>query len=338
MAKITFTELSKQLKKGIVAPVYLFTGDDVYRKLEAAEQIKELVNPDEFNYMREDGSSCKMADIVAAASTAPVFSQRRMILLNNVDKIRKNSNALKVLAEYLANPLQSTCFVILHNDSKKSKKDKTLESSCSEDSIITDFAEIKGLQLNNWIKQHCMQKGLEIDEQALITLQQVIGANLMALNTEIEKLSLYLLDRQDKTITVNDVLSCVGLSKEEDPFALNNAILDLDRNTCLQLVQTLLDKGEEPISILNKISACALKMLRIKRLSEAGLRGQEIVQAAGLMYWEGGLAAKAYLMPSSARLLKSLDKIIETDMAFKSSSVSNPAIQIKGLIMCLLDK
>jgi len=333
-----FTELSKQLKKGIIAPVYLFTGDDVYRKLEVVDKIKALVNPDEFNYMREDGSSCKMADIVAAALTAPVFSDRRMIILNNADKIRKNSSALKVLVEYLKEPLPSTCFIILHNDSKKSKKDKTLEIACANNCIITDFAEIKGLQLNNWIKEHCAQKSLSIDEQALITLQQIIGTNLMALNTEIEKLSLYLLDREDKTITSKDVLSCVGLSREEDPFALNNAVLDMDRDACLELVQTLLDKGEEPISVLNKISACALKMLRIKRLSEAGLRGQNLMQAAGLMYWEGGLAAKAYLMPSSSRLLKSLDKIIETDMSFKSSSVINPAIQIKGLIMSLLDK
>lgn len=338
MAKITFTELSKQLKQGIVAPVYLFTGDDVYRKLEASAKIKELVKPDEFNYMREDGSSCKMADIITAASTAPVFSQRRLILLNNADKIRKNSNALKILADYLRNPLQSTCLIVLHNDSKKSKKDKTLESACCVGCIITDFAEIKGKQLDSWIKEHCKQKGLAIDEQALITLQQVIGANLMALNTEIEKLSLYLLDREDKTITVNDVLSCVGLSKEEDPFALNNAILGLDSSSSLRLVQTLLDKGEEPVSVLNKISACALKMLRIKRLSEAGISGPALVQAAGLMYWEGGLAAKAYLMPSCTKLLKALDKIIETDMAFKSSSVSNPAIQIKGLVISLLGK
>ena len=338
MPKRSVKELSEDLKKGKLAPVYLFTGDNVYRKTEFAAKIKELVNPDEFNDMREDASACKMAEVIAAASTAPVFSERRFILLNNVDKIRKNSNGITVLAKYLENPLPTTCLVVFHNDSKKSKKDKTLEISCSKECVVTDFADIKGKELENWIKEHCAQKGLKILPETLQMMQGIVGSDLVALNTEIEKLSLYLLDRADKTVTEEDFLSSVGLSKEENPFALNNAILSLDRENALRLVQTLLDNGEEPVSILNKISSCALKMLRIKRMSEAGLGGAALLQAAGLFYWEKDLAAKAYVMPPSPVLLKAVDKIIETDMALKTSVISDPAISLKGVIMSLIPK
>lgn len=331
-------ELCADLEDGKLAPVYFFTGDNVYRKTEIAAKIKELVNPDEFNDMREDGSSCKMAEVIAAASTAPVFSERRFILLNNVDKIRKNSNGIKVLAEYLEKPLDTTCLVIFHNDSKKSKKDKTLETACSDACVITDFADIKGRELEKWIKEHCAQKGIKILPEALQMMQEIVGSDLVALNTEIEKLSLYLLEKPDKTVTEEDFLSSVGLSKEGNPFALSNAILSLNREESLRLVQTLLDKGEEPVAVLNKISASALKLLRVKRLSEAGLSGAVLAQAAGLYNMERPLVYKTAAMPSSSALLKVIDKIIETDMAFKTSMISEPAISLKGVIMSLMPK
>ncbi len=336
MAKTTVSQKLKDLQKGIIAPVYLFTGDDVYRKRETADKIKTLLKPDDFNFVKEDASSCNMGELISLAGTAPVFSERRLIILNNADKLKKA--AIEALAGYLENPLSSTCFVIMHNDSKKSKKDKTLEDSCSADCVIASFDELKSNQLGPWIDAHLAEKGLKIEPQALIMLQEIVGADLVALNTEIEKLSLYLLDSEDKTVRQNDVLASVGLSKEENPFALSNAILDCNRQEALKLAQKLLDGGEEPVSVLNKISASALKMLRIKRLSEAGISGPALSQAAGLMYWESRLTAKAYIMPSSAALLRAVDRIIETDMAFKSSSAGDPVIQIKGVILTLLSK
>lgn len=336
MAKTTASQVLKDLQKGIIAPVYLLAGDDVYRKRETAEKIKALLNPDDFNFIKEDASSCNMGELISLAGTAPVFSARRLIILNNADKLKKA--AVEALAGYLGNPLPSTCFVIMHNDSKKFKKDKVLEESCSAECVVASFDELKSNQLGPWIEEHLSEKGLKIEPQALIMLQEIVGADLVALNTEIEKLSLYLLDSEDKTVRQNDVLASVGLSKEENPFALNNAILDCNRQEALKLAQKLLDGGEEPVSVLSKISGSALKMLRIKRLSEAGISGPALLQAAGLMYWESRLAAKAYIMPSSAALLKALDRIIETDMAFKSSSAGDPAIQIKGVILTLLSK
>ncbi|WP_428047601.1 DNA polymerase III subunit delta [Candidatus Proelusimicrobium excrementi] len=336
MPKITFTQLSKDLKKGVLAPVYLFTGDDVYRKREVADKIKEIVNPDDFNFVKEDASSCNIGELISLAGTAPVFNAKRLIVLNNADKLKKA--AAEALASYLENPLETTCLVIMHNDAKKAKKDKTLEDSCSEACVITAFDELKSNQLGPWIEEHLAVKGFKIEPEALILLQEIVGSDLVALNTEIEKLSLYLLDSEDKTVRQADILASVGLSKEENPFALSNAVLDCNRQEALKLAQKLLDGGEEPVSVLNKISACALKMLRIKRLSEAGLTGPALLQAAGLLPWESRLAAKAYIMPSSASLCRALDKIIETDMAFKSSSAGEPSIQIKGIILTLLSK
>jgi len=336
MTKQTFAQLSSDIKAGRIAPVYYFTGDDVYRKLETVKKIKQALSPDEFNYVKEDASSCDMGGLLSLANTAPVFSSRRMIVLNNADKLKKNP--MEALAGYVSSPMESTCFVILHNDSKKAKKDKAIENSLAETCRIVGFDDLKGPSLSAWVEDKFKEHGLKAEQDALIALEDITGADLCALDSEIEKLSLYVQDRADKTLTQQDVLASIGFNKEENPFALSNAVLDCNRNLSLKLVDNMLAAGEEPISILNKISSCAVKLLRIKRLSAAGLDSYRITSAAGLMPWEGRLAARAPQMPPVNSLVRALDKIIETDMAFKSSAGGDAGIMLKGVILTLFGK
>ena len=114
--------------------------------------------------------------------------------------------------------------------------------------------------------------------------------------------------------------------------------MNCDMTLSLKLAGVMLAAGEEPVSVLNKISACAVKMLRVRRLAAAGLNQYEIVRAAGLLPWEGKLAGAAPRYPSLKTLQRALDKIIEADMALKSSSSGDPEILIKGVILMLLNR
>ena len=161
---------------------------------------------------------------------------------------------------------------------------------------------------------------------------------LNALENEIEKISLYTADRANKSITKEDVLACIGFSKEENPFELSNAITACNRNRAVKLVDKLVDDGEEPVAILSKMTFPILKMARIKRLSEAGLAPAEILRAAGLMYWESRLVNQARSFPPQKNFLNALNRIIEADSAFKSSSGADPKILLKGILLTLFNK
>ena len=335
MKKLTVEQLKKNLTAGTFAPVYLFTGDDVFRKQAAAKQIINVLNPGEFNLTQNDCQQTKgIGEILTLANTMPAFADKRVIILNNIDKLTKNP--LAALLEYLANPLDSTCLILFHNDYKKFKKDKALSSALNEDSAEVLFDELKGASLQKWIKENFAAKGLIVNSDILVMLEELAGADLNALTMEIEKLSLLLAKREDKTVTEEDLLSSIGYSKEENPFALNNAILSLNKREALKIIDNLLKAGEEPIAILNKISNPAFKLFRIKRLSEAGVPSFQITTQAGLMPWESRLVALARSLPPSNVMLKAIDKIIEADFGFKTSSVDNAGVVLKGLILSLL--
>lgn len=335
MKKFTVEQLKKNLADGVFAPVYLFTGDDVFRKHSAAKQIISALKVDDFNLTQTDCVQTKdIGEILTLANTMPAFTDKRVILLNNIDKLTKNP--LTALLNYLANPLNSTCLILFHNDYKKFKKDKALSSALSEESAEVFFDELKGANLQKWLKDNFTAKGLKVSSDILFMLEELAGSDLNALTMEIEKLSLLLDKREDKTVTEEDLLSSIGYSKEENPFALNNAILSLNKRESLKIIDNLLKAGEEPIAILNKISGPAFKLFRIKRLSEAGVPSFQITAQAGLMPWESRLVSLARSLPPSTTMMKAVDKIIEADLGFKTSSVDNAGVVLKGLVLSLL--
>ena len=335
MTKLTIDQLKKNIANMQVAPVYLFSGDDVFRKKEITKKIISTLKIDEFNLTQEDCQQSKeIGEILTLANTMPAFAERRVIVLNNIDKLTKNP--LSALLNYLQNPLNTTCLILFHNDYKKFKKDKALTSSLNENSAEVIFEELKGAGLHKWIKENFTAKGLSIDNDTVFMLEELAGADLNALTMEIEKLSLLLAKREDKTVKEVDILSSIGYSKEENPFALNNAVLSLNKREALKIVDNLLKAGEEPIAILNKISNPAMKLFRIKRLAEAGVPSFQITSQAGLMPWESRLVALSRNLPPSTVMLKAIDKIIEADLAFKTSTADNAGIVLKGLILSLL--
>lgn len=333
MPKLTAEKLQAALAKKSLFPVYLLTGEDTYRKQEVIAQIRGIVQPDDFNFYSSSADKADLGEVLALANTAPVFSSARMIVLTDIEKLRKEPKA--ALLRYVENPLSTTTLVLTHNDPKKFKTEKALAETCAQSGCVADYAELKQAELNRWVQQKMKARNLSADFEAADLLCQSVGAELAALENEIEKLSLYTLSRENKTISKEDVLACIGFSKEENPYELANAILACNKTKAVKLVDKLLSDGEEPIAVLAKMTYPIGKMARIKRMSEGGVASGEIIRAAGLFPWESRLITAARNYPNQKQFLAALNKLIDADAGFKSGAASDPKITLKGILLTL---
>ena len=331
MPKSTVSKLQQSLAKAILSPVYLLTGEDLFRKQEIIKKITTVVQPDDFNIYSSSADKADLAEVLSLANTAPVFSNRRLVILTGIEKLRKEPK--EAVIRYLQDPLDTTVFILTHDDSKKFKTEKTLSAVAAEHGELVNFDELKREDLATWVRERLKENGLTGEFEAVETLCEAVGGDLNALSQEIEKLALYTADRENKSISKSDVLAGVGFSKEENPFDLSNAVQYLNKNKAMALADKLLDSGEEPVGVLGKISYPIQKMARIKRMANAGMAPSEITRAAGLMFWESALVNNARNFPSEDIFLKTLDRIIETDKAFKTSTVADSKTAIKGILM-----
>ncbi len=336
MPKISADKLQAELAKGTTAPVYLLTGEDVYRKGLVIKQLRDILHPDDFNFFKAGATSAEVSEALAQANTAPVFSDVRVIVLTGIDKLRKGSKEQAALVAYAQNPLPTTTLILTHNDAKKIKTDKALAEACADTGRVVNFDELKGDDLTTWVRGQLSAKGLKPTFDAVDLLCEGIGSDLAALENEIEKLSLFTAEREDKTLSKEDVLACIGFSKEENPFELSNALLACSKTRALTQIDKLVDSGEEPVAILSKMTYPILKMARIKRLSEAGLSNSEILHAAGLFPWESRLIASARNFPSQKVFLSVLNRLIDADAGFKSGANLDPKTTLKGIVLTLL--
>lgn len=104
-----FIDFLAELKKGNVAPVYLFYGPEGYLREQAVERLKEYVLPpggEQLNFEVLDGSVMSGREIVAAAAYASFIPGRRLVLVKSPQifqaSAEKNDREIKYVLDYLA--------------------------------------------------------------------------------------------------------------------------------------------------------------------------------------------------------------------------------------------
>src|SRR5215216_4148999 len=86
-------ELRNQLKKGEIAPIYLFFGAEKYLRDLAAKTVADFALKDaplrEFNETEFSLSDTEFRNAIAAAEQLPMISSRRVVKITDVNKLKE---------------------------------------------------------------------------------------------------------------------------------------------------------------------------------------------------------------------------------------------------------
>jgi DNA polymerase-3 subunit delta len=338
MPELRPEELYRELKNGQLRPVYWLAGENAYERNKAADAIRAAVKPDEFNLDVFYGDSDSGSAVVQAASSLPTFADSRLVLVRRATGFKTDDR--EAIAEYLQNPLASTCLVLVAGSAgevsgrRGGKAGTSLPKLSASAGASVTFELPKERDVQDFARKLAVQHKLVFAPQALDTLAEACGSDMHALENEIAKLALYRHGAKGE-VSPQDVLNSLGFSHEENPFALTNALGERDGLAAARIIDRSIAAGDEPIAMLAMVAKYVEQMLKIKRMLGAGMSEGQIASELGFHpYRVKMLASQSRAYADEKTLFGALYKILEADSQLKSSS-AEPAPVLKSIVLAL---
>jgi DNA polymerase-3 subunit delta len=166
MASAGEKALHAALKKGVFDPVYYLFGEDDFLKEQMSRALANAaVDPStrDFNLEIRRAAELDPETLDALLSTPPMLAERRVVVLRDVEKLKKSTRAL--LDRYLARPAPDTVLVLVTPSGVKA--DKTLSAHAT----AVEYAPLPGDRLLKWVGYHAEHElGRTITPEAVALL------------------------------------------------------------------------------------------------------------------------------------------------------------------------
>lgn len=226
--------LQAALKKREFDPVYYFHGDDDYLKdMRVRELVDAAVDPAtrDFNLELRRGADLDAEGLDSLLSTPPMLAERRVVVVREVDKLKKD--ARRLLDDYLKRPAPDTTLVLVSPTGVR--PDRAL----ADRSMAVEFAPLTGDRVLKWVTYHAetvLKRA--ITPTAASLLIEAAGDDLSQLAVELEKLASF----ADATIDEAAVSAVVGVRRGETVGDLLDAIAARDARVALGLIPIILEQ------------------------------------------------------------------------------------------------
>lgn len=229
----TFQQIIKDINNKKFNPIYLLFGDETYFIDEITSHISEnILTPSEkdFNFTVLYGKDTNLTQILGVLNKYPMMASYQVVILKEAQEFRDFDK----LETYFKNPVSSTIFVINYKYKKLDKR-KTVYKTLKNSALLFESKRIYDKNLPGWITDYVSSKGLQISEKACYLLAEYLGNDLKKITNELEKL--FLDASKDKKISVQDIETKIGISKDYNVFELQKALGAKDNKKVAKIIQ-----------------------------------------------------------------------------------------------------
>jgi len=326
---------------GQLRPGYVLAGDEVFLLDRCrAAVMKGFVPQDlrDFCLSDLDLATTSIFEVLDRAQTPSLMSPFQVIFVRNVRQLYTRGakkDEFAALARYFKSPnpqallLFVADFLRIPSDARRMELDdknryERLTETLGEHCGMVELARANEEDAMRWAVATAQQADTRLEPDAARELVDALGADMMLVSSELEKLLLYTLGRGK--ITLGDVETMVLSAKQRTLYELTDAISARDRVRALALLQGLLnssDAGEEgAIGHLYMLAKTFRQMLVIL---EKNVRDSRAIWQA---LWQGfrmppfaadDLIRQARRYKSRRELTRALRLVARADLELRSS-------------------
>ena len=338
-----------RVKKGAIAPAYLFLGPEAYGRDRCREAlVGAMLAPEdrEAGLAQYDLRESALADVIEDARSLSLFASKRVILLANAEMALPKMKSVEEeeedtdspgpggaqsLDDYMKDPTPGVVLIFEatrfdFEGEEKRRLDRVRKFYAS----VAEAVELRRYSLDearHEAQDLATRAGLSIDRTSLDLLVEALGADMARIVVEIEKLRLY-----GKPIGDDEIATLVPEARATTIFALVSALGRRDRGRSLQILDTLTRDGEYLPLALSFLST-QFRMALVSK--ESGLRSAQQIQGhftrLGVPVW-GSRAEQIYQTVakfSKEQLELGMKLIFEADRDMRSTRPDDRTVMEK---------
>jgi DNA polymerase-3 subunit delta len=320
---------------------YVLAGDEVFLLDRCrAAVIKSFVPPDlrDFCLSDLDLANTSIFEVLDRAQTPSLMAPFQVIFVRNVRQLYTRGakkEEFAALDRYFRSPnpqallLFIADFLRIPGDARRMELDdknryERLTETLGEHCGMVELARVNEEDAMRWAVVTAQESGIRLENDAARELVDALGADMMMISSELEKLLLFALDRG--RITLGDVETMVLAAKQRSLYELTDAISARDRVRALALLHGLLnssDAGED--SAIGHLYMLARTFRQMLVIQEKNVRDSRAIWQA---LWQGfrmppfaadDLIRQARRYKSRRELTRALRLVARADLELRSS-------------------
>lgn len=321
-------------------PVYFLQGEESYFIDVISDYIEAnaLAEAEKaFNQVVVYGKDVSMATILTHARRFPMMAQFQVVIVKEAQEIQDLNKEIgvKLLLEYLKQPVPSTVLVFCH---KHKTLDKRRELGKNIEKLTTSITAKKlyDNQLPDFLSEYSRERSIAIDEQAIRALCEFVGNDLSRLTNELDKLTISL--KPGESIQAERVMHQVGVSKEYNIFELQKAILQKNSLNIAKIVNYFErnTKKNPVIPTVAYLYSFFSKVLLASQASDKSEKGlASALKVSPYVIRDYSLALQQF---SPDRILRNISLLKEADLKLKgvNTGSTNEGQVLRELIYRLI--
>ncbi|MFM2376870.1 MAG: polymerase subunit delta [Bacteroidota bacterium] len=261
-----FEKLKKDIETRKFAPIYYLGGAEPYYVDKLSKLLEEKVlNPGEeaFNKAVLFGADTKAPKLLGELRSFPMMASRRLVMLKEAQSFGKSD--WDGIQSYLDNPVPSTVFVMTFKGKDLDQRTKSYKS-IEKNGIVFKSKALYDNQIPAWIEDYCTKRGYPLAPDAQRILAAYLGTNLALIESELEKIFLYMAGSGSKHISTEIVFEMINVDKDFNVFELMNSLGARDHARSHWIVSHLMRNVKEnpPVLIVFQLFQFYAKLLRLQ--------------------------------------------------------------------------